>query len=181
MNSLNDSATWWVYNNYTCPMNLASQKGTSLYSEGSIVRRFLLSKGSMVRRFDSPTVWWSSVSHVRPNVRLCGHEIFSCPYFLVLIFNVTTISCLMLRPLSCLTMFCDHNLSLVCRFNLQFSHNYINIDTDEIQHWFCYFVQSLWDKNTIYERSNGRTFYHIFIPYTNTFFSLFHIVLYTIM
>ena len=70
----------------------------------------------------------------------------------------------MLRPLSCLTMFCDHNFSLVCRFNLQFSQNYINIDTYEIQHWFCYFVQSLWNKNTIYERSNGRTFYHIFIP-----------------
>ena len=60
------------------------------------------------------------VSHVRP----CGHEIFSCPYFLVLIFNATTISCL--------TMFCDHNFSLVCRFILQFSQNYINIDTDEI-------------------------------------------------
>ena len=74
------------------------------------------------------------VSHVRPNVRPCGHEIFSCPYFLVLIFNVTTISCLMLRPLSCLTTFCVYNFSLVCRFNLQFSQNYINIDTDEIQH-----------------------------------------------
>ena len=23
------------------------------------------------------------VSHVRPNVRPCGHELFSCPYFLV--------------------------------------------------------------------------------------------------
>ena len=74
------------------------------------------------------------VSHVRPNVRPCGHEIFSCPYFLVLLFNVTTISCPMLRPLSCLTMFCDHNFSLVCRFNRQFSQNYINSDTDEIQH-----------------------------------------------
>ena len=49
-------------------------------------------------------------------------------------FNVTTISCPMLRPLSCLTMFCDHNFSLVCRFILQFSQNYINIDTDESQH-----------------------------------------------
>ena len=49
-------------------------------------------------------------------------------------FNVTTISCPMLRPLSCLTMFCDHNFSLVCRCNLQFSQHYINIDTDEIQH-----------------------------------------------
>ena len=87
----------------------------------------------------------------------------------------------MLRPLLCLTMFCDHNFSLVCRFNLQFSQNYINIDTDEIQHWFSYLVQSLWNKNTIYERSNSRTFYHIFIPYTNTLFFLFHIVLYTIM
>ena len=92
-------------------------------------------------------------------------------------FNVTTISCPMLRPLSCLTMFCDHNFSLVCRF----TQNYLNMDTDEIQHWFCYFVQSLWNKNTIYERSNGRTFYHIFIPYTNTFFFMFHIVLYAIM
>ena len=96
-------------------------------------------------------------------------------------FNVTTISCPMLRPLSCLTMFCDHNFSLVCRFNLQFSQNYINIDTDEIQHRFCYFVQSLWNKNTIYERSNVRTFYLIFIPYRNIFFFLFHIVLYAIM
>ena len=96
-------------------------------------------------------------------------------------FNVTTISCPMLRPLSCLTMFCDHNFSLVCRFNLQFPQHYINTDTNEIQHWFCYFVQSLWNKNTIYERSNGRTFYHIFIPYRNAFFFLFHIVLYTIM
>ena len=95
--------------------------------------------------------------------------------------NVTTISCPMLRPLSCLTMFCDHNFSLVCMFNLQYSQNYINIDTDEIQHWFCYFVQSLWNKNTIYERSNGRTFYHIFTPYTNLFFFPFHIVLYTII
>ena len=117
------------------------------------------------------------VSHVRP----CGHGIISCPYSLVLIFNVTIISCSMLRPLSCLTMFCDHNFSLLCGFHLQFSQNYINIDTDEIQHWFCYFVQSLWNKNTTYERSNGRTFYHIFIPYTYTFFFLFHIVLYTIM
>ena len=82
------------------------------------------------------------VSHARPNVRPCGHEMFSCPYFLVLIFNVTTISCPMLRALSCLTMFCDHNFSLVCRFNLQFSQNCINIDTDEIQHRFCYFIQS---------------------------------------
>ena len=49
-------------------------------------------------------------------------------------FNVTTISCPMLRPLSCLTIFCDHNFSLVRRFNLQFSQNYINIDTDEIKH-----------------------------------------------
>ena len=48
--------------------------------------------------------------------------------------NVTTISCPLLRPLSCLTMFCDHNFSLVCKFNLQFSQKYINIDTDEIQH-----------------------------------------------
>ena len=48
-------------------------------------------------------------------------------------FNVTTISCPMLRPLSCLTMLCDHNLSLVCRFNFKFSQNYINIGTDEIQ------------------------------------------------
>ena len=88
-------------------------------------------------------------------------------------FNVTTISCL--------TMFCDQNFSLVCRFNLKFSQNYLNMDTDKIQHWFCYFVQSLWNKNTIYERSNGRTFYHIFIPYTNTFFFMFHIVLYAIM
>ena len=47
-------------------------------------------------------------------------------------FNVTTISCPMLRPLSCLTMFCDHNISLVCRFNLKFSQNYLNMDTDEI-------------------------------------------------
>ena len=121
------------------------------------------------------------VSHVRPNVRPCGHEIFSCPYFLVLIFNATTISCPMLQPLSCLTIFCDHNFSLVCRFNLQFSQTYINIDTDEIQHWFYYFVQSLWNKNTIYERSNGRTVHHICIPYTNTFFLLIHIVLFTIM
>ena len=49
-------------------------------------------------------------------------------------FNVTTISCSMLRPLSCLTMFCDHNFSLVCRFHLHFSQNYININTDETQH-----------------------------------------------
>ena len=48
--------------------------------------------------------------------------------------NVKTISCPMLRPLSCLTMFCGDNFSLVCRFNLQFSQNYINIATDEIQH-----------------------------------------------
>ena len=102
---------------------------------------------------------------VRPNVRPSGHEIFSCPYFLVLLFNVTTIWCPMLRPLSCLTMFCDHNFLLICRFKLQFSQNYINIDTDKFQHWFCYFVQSLWNKNTIYDRSNGRIFYHIFIPY----------------
>ena len=54
--------------------------------------------------------------------------------FLVLIFNVTTISCPMLRPLLCLTMFCDHNFSLVCWFNLPFSQHYINIDTDKIQH-----------------------------------------------
>ena len=40
----------------------------------------------------------------------------------------------MLRPLSCLTMFCDHNFSLVSRFDLQFSQNYVNIDTDKIQH-----------------------------------------------
>ena len=78
--------------------------------------------------------------------------------FLVLNFNVTTISCPMLRPLSCLTMFCDHIFSLVSRFNLQFSQFYMNIDTDEIQHWFCYFVHLFWNKNTIYERSNGRTF-----------------------
>ena len=49
-------------------------------------------------------------------------------------FNVTTISCPMLRPLSCLTMFCDHNFSLVCRFNLKFSQNYLNMDAAEIQH-----------------------------------------------
>ena len=36
-------------------------------------------------------------------------------------FQCYTISCPMLRPLSCLTKFCDHNFSLVCRFNLQFS------------------------------------------------------------
>ena len=69
----------------------------------------------------------------RPNVRPCTHEIL-CPYVLVLIFNVKTISCPILRTLSCLTKFCDHNFSLICRFNLQFSQNYINIDTDEIQH-----------------------------------------------
>ena len=122
------------------------------------------------------------VSHVRSNVRACGHEFFSCPYFLVLIFNVTTIWCPMLRPLSCLTMFCDHNFPLICRFNLQISQNSININTDEIQHWFCYFVQSLWNKNTIYDRSNGRTFHHIFSsPIKIPFFILFHIVLCTIM
>ena len=102
------------------------------------------------------------VSHVRPNVRPCGHDIFSCPYFLVYIFNVTTISCPMLRPVSCLTMFCDHNFSLVCRFNLQISQNYINMDTDEIQHWFCYFVQSLWNNNTI-NYVSGRTVAHFTI------------------
>ena len=59
---------------------------------------------------------------------------FFFPYCLVFIFNVMTISCPMLRPLSCLTMFCAHNFSLMCRFNLQFLQNYINIDTDEIQH-----------------------------------------------
>ena len=108
-------------------------------------------------------------------------RIFLCPYFPVLIFNVTTISCPMLRPFSCLTMFCDHNFQGFYRVNLQFSEKYINIDTDEIHHRFWHFVQSLWNKNTIYERSNGRTFYHISIPYTNTFFFLFHIVSYTIM
>ena len=40
----------------------------------------------------------------------------------------------MLRPLSCLTMFCDHNFSRIRRFNLQFSQDYINIGTYEIQH-----------------------------------------------
>ena len=96
---------------------------------------------------------------------------------------------------------CDHNFLLVCRFNLQFSQNYINIDTDEFQHWFwkygkiCdrstdhiysvfisqWLYKSLWNKNTIYDQSNGRIFYHIFITYTNTFFFLFYIVLYTIV
>ena len=28
--------------------------------------------------------------------------------------------CPMLQPLLCLAMFCDHNLSLICRFNLKF-------------------------------------------------------------
>ena len=120
------------------------------------------------------------VSHVRPNVRPWTPNLF-VSFLSSIDLYVTTIPCPMLRPLSCLTMFCDHNFSLACMFNLQFSQNYINTDTDEIQHWFCYFVQSLWNKNTIYERSNGRTFYHIFTPYTNTFFFLFHIVLYTIM
>ena len=41
-------------------------------------------------------------------------------------YNVRTISCPMLRPLSV--------FSLVCRFNHQFSQHYINKDTDEIQH-----------------------------------------------
>ena len=41
------------------------------------------------------------------DVRPPGHEIVSYPYFLVLIF---TIWCPTLRTLSCLTMFCDHNL-----------------------------------------------------------------------
>ena len=49
-------------------------------------------------------------------------------------FNVTTISCPVLRPLSCLTMVCDHNFPLVCRFNLKFLQNYLKMDTDEIQH-----------------------------------------------
>ena len=82
---------------------------------------------------------------------------------------------LILRPFRV----CDHNFSLICSFNLQFSQNYMNIDTDEIQHWICYFVQSLWNKNTINERSNGRTFHHILIPYKNTFFFLSRIVLYS--
>ena len=60
------------------------------------------------------------------------------------------------RPHSCLTMFCDHNFSLVCRFNLQFSQNYINIDTDGIQHWFCYFVHC--EIKTLY--MSGRTVAH---------------------
>ena len=52
-----------------------------------------------------------------------------CNYFLVLILNVTTIWCPMLQALSCLTMFCVHNFSMICKFNLQFSQNYINIYT----------------------------------------------------
>ena len=68
----------------------------------------------------------------------------------------------LLRPLSCLTRFCDHNFSLICRFKLQFSQNYINIDTDETQYWFCYFVQSLWNKNTIIYMI-GRTVAHFTI------------------
>ena len=39
----------------TCEETVAA-RGTSLYSEGSIVRRLLFSKGSMVRRFNSPKV-----------------------------------------------------------------------------------------------------------------------------
>ena len=31
----------------------------------------------------------------------------------------------MLRPLSCITMFWDHNFPLICRFNIKFSQNYI--------------------------------------------------------
>ena len=74
---------------------------------------------------------------VRPNVQSCGHEFFLCLYFLVLIFNVMTIWCpsnSMLRPLSSLTMFYGRSFSLICRCKLKFSQNYINIDTDEIQH-----------------------------------------------
>ena len=77
----------------------------------------------------------------------------------------------MLRPLSCLTMFCNHNFSLICRFNLKFSQNYMNIDTDEIQHWFCYFVQPMWNEKTIWavERSHILPFSS---PYKILFFSV---------
>ena len=121
------------------------------------------------------------LSHVRPNVRPCGHEIFSCPYFLVLIFNVRTISCPMLQPLSFLTMFCNHNFSLICRFILQFSQSYINIDrgiqtTSNIDSAILYSHCEM--KTQAVERSH---IYHIFTPIKNNFSFLFHIVLYTLM
>ena len=94
-------------------------------------------------------------------------DIFSCPYFLMLIFNVTTISCPMLRPLSYLTMFWDHNFSLICRFIIQFSQNYkYRYRRDPTLN----LLQSLWNKNTIIWVVERSHIHHIFTPYKNIFF-----------
>ena len=73
------------------------------------------------------------VSHIRPNVRPCEHEIF------VSLLSTIDFQCYDHFVSYVTTTFvshnvCDHNFSLVFRFILQFSQNYINIDTDEIQH-----------------------------------------------
>ena len=77
-----------------------------------------------------PYLWTLVMIFAFPEVLFCNiwakcSTMWTRNFFVFLLcsidFQCYTISCPMLRPLSCLTKFCDHNFSLVCRFNLQFS------------------------------------------------------------
>ena len=64
------------------------------------------------------------VFHVQPIVTTMWTQIFSLSSLSSIDFQCYDHWC-MLRPLSCLTMFCDHNISLIFRFNLQYPQKYI--------------------------------------------------------